>query len=161
MKNRSNTELFEKAKTYAFLLLKFRPRSEHELAGRLKQKKFPPEIITGVIDFLKEKKFVDDAAFTRGWVEGRIKQTVGLRRVKNELKLKGISSPLVEDSIAAAAENYSEDAVVADIIGKKLEKLQGKDPAKTRQRIYAYLVRRGFSPEVAFDNLKRMIKDES
>jgi len=161
VKNISNTELFEKAKAYAFLLLKFRPRSEKEIADRLKQKGFTAETASGVIDFLKEKKFVDDAAFTRGWVEGRLKRAMGLRRVKNELKIKGISSSCVEEGITAVAGNYSEDAVVAEIISKKIEKLQGKEPIKTRQRIYAYLVRRGFSPEIASDTLKRMIKDES
>ena len=41
---RNKEELLQKAREYAFLLLKFRLRSEKEIYSRLKQKKFAEEI---------------------------------------------------------------------------------------------------------------------
>jgi len=47
----------EKARAYAFLLLKFRPRSSQEISDRLKQKKYPSSVTKETVEFLKEKKF--------------------------------------------------------------------------------------------------------
>jgi regulatory protein len=161
VRDQIGADLFEKAKRYAFLLLKFRFRTEHELAGRMKQKKFPPEVVGRTIDFLKEKKFIDDEIFTRAWIDSRLKRSMGLRRVKNELKLKGVAGALIDRSIAQVKELYSEDEIVADIIRRKIGSMKDIDPLKAKQRIYAFLIRRGFSADVIADNLNQILKDES
>ena len=161
MTKRSSAGLLEAAKNYAFLLLKFRLRSEQELRSRMKQKKYPPEVISATIDFLKEKSFIDDTIFTRAWLESRLKRSIGLRRVKNELKLKGVNAALIEQSIAATKGTYLEDEVVADLIRNKARALKGLDAQKAKQRMYAFLIRRGFSPDVIVDNLNQILKDES
>ena len=161
VKSRSNAGLLEKAKAYAFLLLKFRLRSEEEIRSRMKQKKFPPEVIGGTVDFLKEKKFIDDEAFTRAWMDSRLKRAMGLRRVKNELKHKGVRASVIDQSVAAVKEGYNEEEVVAELIRHKLRALKGPDIQKVKQRIYAFLIRRGFSPDVIVDNLNQILKDES
>jgi len=161
VKNQSSAGFLEKAKAYAFLLLKFRLRSEREICSRMKRKKFPPEVIGATVDFLKKKKFIDDEAFARAWMDSRLKRAMGLRRVRNELKLKGVKAPVIEQSVAAVKEDYSEDAVVADLIRHKLRALKPSDIQKTKQRIYAFLIRRGFSPDVIVDNLNQILKDES
>ena len=71
----------QKAKNYAFLLLKFRPRSEKEISERLKRKKFDTAVIRETILFLKEKSFVDDSYFAKVWLESRIKRPLGLRKL--------------------------------------------------------------------------------
>jgi regulatory protein len=161
VKKQSSSGLPEQAKNYAFLLLKFRLRSEQELYSRMKQKRFPPAVIGETIDFLKKKKFIDDETFTRAWMDSRLKKAIGFRRVKNELKLKGVSTSLIEQSIETAKESYSEDEVVADLIRHKIQAMKGLDMQKAKQRIYAFLIRRGFSPDVIVDNLNTILKDES
>lgn len=156
-----SANLAEKAKNYAFLLLKFRLRSEQELRGRMKQKKFPAEVIEPTIRFLKDKKFLDDSQFSRAWIDSRLKRSIGLRRVKNELRQKGIRPALIEEAAGAAAEGYSEDETVQDLIRRRAMTLKGLDGAKAKQRIYAFLIRRGFSQDVIVDNLNRILKDES
>lgn len=161
MEKRSEKELFEKGKEYAFFLLKFRPRSRQELFGRMIRKKFAPDTISKVIEFLEEKKFIDDADFALAWARGRLKNSIGPRRIKNELRLKGVDSEIIEEGLAGASEGYSEDEIVIRLIKNKLESLRDIEPAKKRQRIYAYLIRRGFAPDTAADNIKKLIKDES
>jgi len=161
VRDQSSADITEKAKAYAFLLLKFRMRTEQELASRMKQKKYSPEVISRTIDFLKEKKFIDDEMFTRAWIDSRLKRSMGLRRVKNELKLKGVAGALIDRSIAQVKESYSEDEIVADIIRRKIGSLKDLDPLKAKQRIYAFLIRRGFSVDVIVDNLNQILKDES
>lgn len=136
------------AREYAFLLLKYRPRSESEFYQRLKKKEFAEAVIKQVLSFLKDKGFIDDVYFAKTWVDSRIKKPLGLRRLEQELRVKGISQEIIDNCLSAVKDNYSEEEVVLKIINQKLEKLKGIDPEKAKARIYRYLIRRGFSPEV-------------
>ena len=150
-----NRDLLQKAKNYAFLLLKFRLRSEEEIRQRLRKKKFEPQIIEETLDFLKEKKFIDDNYFAKAWIESRLKKPLGIRRLRAELGTKGIAKEIIEARINEAKDNYPEDQIVAQIVREKLRKLKDTEPGKAKQRIYAYLLRRGFSPETVIDTLNR------
>lgn len=137
------------------MLLKFRPRSERELEGRLGKKKFSVSVIRETLEFLKDKRFIDDAAFAKIWVESRIKKPLGLRRLRQELQAKGIDKGIIEGQLSEIKKNYQEEAIVRELIGGKLKKLKGIEPQKAKMRIYGYLLRRGFSPEVIIDLLNQ------
>jgi len=145
----------KKARAYAFLLLKFRLRSEYELSERLKRKKFNQEIIRKTIVFLKEKKFLDDEFFARSWVNSRIKKPLGLRRLKQELMAKGIADQTIEEQLASIKNNYSEKEVVSGIIQERLSKLKRIEPQNAKRRTFAYLLRRGFSPGIVSECLNQ------
>jgi regulatory protein len=149
------TESFAKARDYAFFLLKFRLRSENELAGRLKLKKIPAETIKEVVSFLKEKRFIDDNVFARAWINSRLKKPLGLRRIKQELRQKGVDKEIIEAQ-TARLEDYSEAKTVLDLAEGRLNRLKGIDQASAKRRVYAFLLRRGFSPEVVIDTLNQL-----
>jgi len=146
----------EDAKVYAFLLLKFRQRSRRELYQRLKDKKFNPDTIKGTLDFLQEKGFVDDAAFARAWVASRLKRPLGLRRIQQELSLKGVDKEVVCAALEEAKNDYCEEEVVRKIARERSCRAKSGDPKKNKQRIYAYLLRRGFSAETAVEVLNNL-----
>ena len=145
----------EKARQYSFLLLKYRLRSEKEIADRLVRKKFPPEVIKETIAFLKEKRFIDDSSFARAWLQSRIKRPLGIRRLKQELRFKGIDKEIIESNIERIKKNYSESEVVQSIVEDKFRKMRNIEPQKAKMRIYSYLLRRGFSPDVCLDAINR------
>lgn len=154
MNKKSNP--IEKAKDYAFLLLKFRMRSEKELASRLKKKKFDDEIINQTISFLKDKDFINDNYFAKTWIESRIKKPLGIRRLRQELKLKGVDKEIIDRQIEEVKKDYSEEDVVLAVVRKKIERLRGVDPYKAKRRIYTYLLGRGFSPEIVMDVVNQL-----
>jgi regulatory protein len=129
---------FKKALEYAFLLLKYRLRSEQELRLRMKRKKFAPETIERAITFLKEKKFIDDAIFAKAWMESRLIRPLGLRRIQQ------------------AKETYSETDTIKEIARLKLSKLKGVEPRAAKRRVYAYLLRRGFSPDAIYEVINQL-----
>jgi regulatory protein len=151
-----NTDVLRKARDYAFLLLKFRLRSEKELYQRLKNKKFDEGIVRETIAFLKDKDFINDDEFARGWIESRIKKPLGLIRLKQELKLKGIANDIIDRQIKEISEGYSEEEIVSKITQDKFRKFKNIEPVKAKRRIYAYLLRRGFSPEVVLDAIGQL-----
>ena len=144
----------QKAREYAFLLLKFRPRSANELAERLKRKGFEPAVVRGVVAFLQERRFIDDAAFARGWIESRLARPYGFTRIRQELKLKGVAPEIVARLIEEKKEEFSEEEAVRSLIRAKMKRLAGIEPQKARQRIYGYLIRRGFSPDIIIDTFQ-------
>ncbi|MDD5109091.1 MAG: regulatory protein RecX [Candidatus Omnitrophica bacterium] len=145
----------EKAKAYAFLLLKFRLRSENELLARLKQKGFSQELAVDTVNFLKDKEFIDDRVFAKGWVAARLKRPFGIRRIRQELLSKGLSEQIIEDSLVQAREDYSESQIVSQLAKQRFSKLAGIEPQKAKARVYGYLIRRGFSPDIVSEIIKK------
>lgn len=141
------------------MLLKFRLRSRKEIYERLKRKKFTEEIITQTLDFLESKGFIDDTIFAKVWIESRLKRPLGLRRLRQELKIKGINEVIIDSKIKEIKNNYNEADVVREIAEEKFNRLKGIEPRKAKKRIYDYFMRRGFSPDVVIDIINQLKND--
>ena len=152
------TNQLQKAKNYAFLLLKFRPRSEKEIGERLKRKKFDTEVIRETILFLKENGFVDDSYFAKVWLESRIKRPLGLKKLRAQLRQKGVDKEIIDSQIEEISKGYCEEDVVLKLAKDRLNKLKGVEPQKKKNRLYAYLMRRGFLPEQIIDVVNQLCK---
>lgn len=148
---RQKLDYLQKARNYAFLLLKFRPRSEKELYQRLKKKKIDEAIIKETLSFLKDKNFIDDNYFAKAWIESRLKKPFGLRRIKEELRFKGIDKEIISRTIEELSVNYSEEEAVLKVAKAKLDKLKGIAPDKAKRRVFDYLLRRGFSADIIIE----------
>jgi len=153
---KNNKSLALKARSYAFLLLKYRQRSEKEISDRLKKKNFSEELIKETIVFLQEKKFIDDLAFSRAWIRERLAHSIGPRRLKQELKSKGISKEIIENNLRQAQESYSEAETVRELAASRLGRMKNLEPGIAKRRLYAYLLRRGFSPDIVIDAINQL-----
>ncbi len=150
-----NTGSLENAKRYAFFLLKFRLRSEKEIYQRLKKKDFSQENIQKVITFLKSKDFINDFVFAEAWVDSRVKKPIGCRRLKTELKIKGIKEDIINEQIERVKKDYPQDKIALELAKTKLSKLKSIEPQKALARVYGFLIRRGFSQDVVIDVLNK------
>lgn len=135
----------QKARNYCFYLLKFRQRSETEIRRRLAKKGYTAGAIEQAVGFLKEKNFLNDEQFARDWIESRLKRSLGLRKIVAELRLKGVAKPVIDAGIEKIKEDYSEEDTIRRIVRVRFD--PSGDPLKEKKRLYAYLLRRGFSPE--------------
>ena len=154
--NDRNPLSLQKARNYAFYLLKFRPRSEDEIYQRLKRKKFDQAVIRQTLSFLKDRGFINDEDFARAWVESRIKKPLGLRKLTQELRLKGIDKEIIDRQIGRIKKDYSEEEIVLKLARARFDKCNGIEPLKAKRRIFAYLLRHGFSPEVVIDAVNNL-----
>jgi len=152
----NNQEALRQAKAYAFLLLKFRLRSRNELYNRLKKKKFPEIIINQALSFLEERNFINDRDFAARWAQQRLSRPFGIRRIKQELRLKGIEDKIINSLLADIKDKYCEEELVRKITKEKLDKLKDVEPLKAKRRVYAYLLRRGFSSDIVMDSLRQL-----
>ena len=145
-----------KAKADVFRLLRIRLRSEREIRAKLKEKKYEPAIIDEVVEYFKGIEQIDDRRFAKGWIASRTLKPFGLSRIKSELIQKGIARDTIEEELEKAAVNFSEEDAVLALAKKRAAKYAGVDPTKRKQRVYGYLLRRGFSPGSVMKALHRL-----
>ena len=146
----------QSAKRIAYLLLKFRARSEKEIRDRLKQKGFPSEIIAQVIEYLYRLKYLNNREFAIAWVNSRLVKPLGLGRITLELRQKGISNEIIAETLDNIRGKYREYDTVLALAKVKLNKMKGIEDAKARRRIYTFLAHRGFNLDTineVMDNL--------
>ena len=156
VKSQASLNNTEKARAYAFLLLKFRLRSENELKARLRQKGFSEEASQDTVNFLRDKKFIDDNVFAKAWVSSRLKRPLGLRKIRQELVQKGLAKEVISNALGRAKEHYDESQIISQLAKQKILKMRGIEPLKAKARIYGYLMRRGFSPDAIGEVVQKL-----
>ena len=91
MRNQKPLDTYEKVKEKALRLLEFRSHSEFELTQKLRHQGAKDEHIEDTLDFCRRYGFVNDKAYAQRKAADLINlKKYGLRRVKSELKAKGI-----------------------------------------------------------------------
>ena len=132
----------------ALALLARKPWTRHELARRLVRRGAPPPVAEGLVTELEARGYLDDRAFARAWVESR-GGTRGPRRLRAELLARGIERELVDEALGALRARADEETRAGEAARRRLPALRRAAPARVPQRLHAYLVRRGFAPEIA------------
>jgi regulatory protein len=145
-----------KAKRVVLHLLKYRARSRKEIIDRLKRKKFSEIAIDQVLDYCNKLDLIDDEAFAFSWMNSRLRKPLGLRRISFELKSKGISDEIIQQSKDKIKENYNEYEVVADLAKDKFNKLKNLEPNKAKSRVYGFLLRRGFALDIVNEVISQL-----
>ncbi len=150
------------AKQKAYRLLSMRPHSEKELEVKLREKGFPAVVIKEALEKLHDLKYLNDASFAVQWARNcAVNKLQGNRKIFITLKEKGVASQLIDDAIAAARLEISEEEAIAVLIKKKMA---GKKAAildiKAKQRIYQSLMGRGFPPGLILNKLGKVAKEE-
>ncbi|WP_437834841.1 regulatory protein RecX [Sorangium sp. So ce1153] len=140
-------------KTYerALRLLSFRARSARELEKRLIEKGEPREHVTAAIQRLIANGLLDDARFAEAKARsGIVGKPRSRRRIEQDLARKGVARDVADAAIrqVMADEGTDELAVAERAARKKLRTLARLDPAAQRQKLYAFLARQGYAPDV-------------
>ena len=139
-------EYKERIFSYALRLLVVRPRSERELERRLRIK-FPEdgERITEVIGRLRKLGYLNDREFTRMWIEERIRMhPEGREKIRRELRDKGVSRELIDELLEELYPPDKEREVMEELGRRKWERDAGVEVRKRKERVYRYLLYRGF-----------------
>ena len=136
--------------------IKLRPRSVAELRGKLEIKGFEAVEIDQTLQWLQEIELLNDRSFTRSWIQYRLARPFGFRRIIAELKEKGVSQAVIDEEIQAVRPETDEAQTAFELAERRWKKLTGVEPIKRKKRIFDFLVRRGFSPDIIFKTLKTL-----
>lgn len=136
----------KRARNAAYRYLAIRPRSRHEIEQKLKDRDFPPAVITSVIDHLFKLGYVDDRAFAAQWAESRVRSRgFGRRRIEQELRIRGLGRELIIETLQGFFNGEPELDIARKEAEKKLRVLGRYEPEVRRRRLAGHLERKGFS----------------
>jgi regulatory protein len=135
----------------AVMMLAARGRAAKDLERLLVRKGEPAEFARLAVERLALEGFVDDDAYARSFVRSK-SSGAGLarRRLQQELARKGVERAVADDEIAEvfAEEEVDEVAAATALARKRARSLGGIDAQSQRRRIYSFLARRGYSPDI-------------
>ncbi len=132
---------YEAVKEKALRLLEFRSHSENELRNKLRMAQANDEHIDSVISFCKEYGFINDMAYATHKANDLINlKKFGIRRVKNELKAKGIADHIID----TVMENLDKDSEKDTLITLVDKKLKGDFSDKSKDKCLRYFIYRGY-----------------
>jgi len=134
----------------ALTLLGFRARSVAELRRTLLQKGGEADEIEAVIARLLDQKLLDDADFARQYARNKLLGPgVSRFRIIQELARKGVSRHVADRALDELRDEDGVDSAGAihRVARKKWAALGDLDDVTRRRRLFAFLARRGFSPD--------------
>ncbi len=139
-----------RAREMAVRLLAVRPRSTAELRARLRQRRVPDDQIRAVLDDLTQAGYLDDLAFARAWVTGRMaSRPCGLGRLRWELRDKGIAPAMIEQAIREACGEEdlasAEERCARALAARRSSAYRRLAPEARMRRLAGFLQRRGFA----------------
>ena len=139
-----------------------RARSAKELERWLANKKQPREFIAPTIEKLTELGFLNDAEFAKQFARSRaVGRGMSKRRLQAELARRGVSRELTDIALAEviAEEQIDESAQIQAIADKKMRSLSKLAPDVQRRRLYGFLARKGYSPDLVMSTVRALLKN--
>jgi regulatory protein len=145
-----------KAREAALRLLAVRARTRSELVGRLRRRGFDAAVIGTVVDGLQAAGLIDDRAFAELWADERMRlRPVGRRRLSQELRVKGVPPHVADEVLERAYGDNPEHELALRVARARARRSAGG--AKARERLYALLLRRGFTRATAADVVREVM----
>lgn len=140
-------EVFDKA--IAFLAI--RARSARDLQLRLRRAGAAAPVIDEVIERLRGLGLLDDEAYARHVARTKaLSGGVSKRRIAQELQRRGVARDVADEAVAdtLADVGLDEEEAAMSVAARRMRALRSLDVRKQRQRLYAYLARRGYDSTV-------------
>lgn len=129
----------------------YRDRSHKEVENKLNEMRMIPAACEQIIIKLMQEDFLNEERFARSFVRGKFRiKKWGRRRIKQELKAREISSPVIR---LALTEINEQDYIqtLSELAEKKNILIKEKDPFRRKKKLVDYLLQKGYEPEMVYD----------
>lgn len=133
-------------------------RTEAELRRLMRAKVEPGDhgeaVITAVVKKLREYGYLDDAAYAEAFARLRQEnQKFGARRVRQDLRQKGVRSDLIEEALDTRYGETNEEALARQHLERK--RISKPTNEKETARVMRRLVAAGFSTGTIYKILRQ------
>ncbi len=158
------TEELQGAKSVALRFLARRQRTEKEVRDKLREREFGDEEIRTTIEKLQELGFLNDQEFARSYIRHQLTlRPKGKILLKRQLLRLGVAKDLADSALDEAFQETGQEPSALEAAQKFLKKSQKSkdDPRKAKQKLAAFLMRRGFSWDVVSSVTKKLMAPET
>ncbi len=137
--------LLKRAKLRALHLLNDMARTESQLRDKLKKNGYPEDIIDEALNYVKSFGYINDEEYIRSFIESK-KEKKSRREIYALLAQKGLDREMTDRMLDEAYEGNTEEEAVLAVLRKKRWNQEEADD-RQKQKMYAYLARKGFRHE--------------
>lgn len=124
-------------------LIARRPRSEQELDQWFYKKEITSVISEPIKQKLRDLNLLNDLEFAHWWIDQRLThRPKGPAMLRVELQAKGISSSIIKQALADIPDTSE---AITQLAHKKLRTITRYDVDQQRQKLLAFLQRKGYS----------------
>lgn len=141
---------YEKALNEAVKQLSYRDLSESLLTEKLISKGHSEDSAGYAVAYLTERNLLSDVRYAQSVIRSYSRRGYGARRIKQELKMRGVCSDDIEQAMSETETDFS---LLSSLIDKKLK--GDVSDKKDIQKTIAFLQRRGFS----FSDIKTVLDE--
>lgn len=146
---------YKRAKSRALWYLDRMDYTEKSLSQKLNRAGFSKESVAAVMANLVEFGMVDDRRYAERYAQRLIEQNTSKREALNKMYLKGIPYDLAKEVLEEI--DTDELSQIAELLERKYaSKLQDENSA---QKVFAALIRKGFSYSAVRTALKKYIEE--
>jgi regulatory protein len=154
-----STEAETQAKNNAINYLSYRQRSSKEIIDHLIKKGFTRECAEDVTRQLQSARMVNDLEFAYAFIRDRLKRKpTGQALLRMQLLAKGITSTTADMVISELVSPQSQQTSALQAAKRKIQLTQyskkSSDEEKRKKRLLDFLLRRGFSYEIALKTIR-------
>lgn len=137
-----NRVLKKRATLRAMHILERTDKTEAQLRRKLEESEYPKEAVESAIAYVTSYGYLDDRRYAEHYIEWK-KQGKGKARLKMELVQKGISREIIEEVLESTDFGETREMIRQIILKKR--KIDIPMNEKEKQRLYGFLMRKGFS----------------
>lgn len=160
LKKLADEDNYIKCKNTALKTIERTYKSEKELAQKLSLKGYDDHIINRTINFMKEYNLLNDNNYATMYVKDK-SRNIGKKKIKYSLLQKGIDEEIIESEL----EKINNDEVKAIVYEMALKKYKvfskrENDNYKLTQKLYRFLMGKGYDYDLIKDVVKSIVKSE-
>ncbi len=149
-----------KAKNYVYMLLSKRMYSAKEIQDKLKIQGYTDGIIKDVISKMEDYGYINDRTFAEEWVRSRINnKPKGISIIRRELKNKGIEEETIENALNETMGEITQHNLALELARKRIKSYKNDDNMSTKRKLYAYLIRHGFSYDIIRSVMNKVMRE--
>ncbi len=157
----------EAALKRALALLERRAHSRRELSDKLRQRKFPPDIVGQALAELERLHLLDDLQFAELFIREKLiyaSRPLGQRRIMQDLRRRGIDEATAKQAWSTVEQEERpepESERAGEAARRKLASLRDReDPRRVRARLWRHLASRGFDAESAGQAVEQAMREQ-
>jgi len=134
-----------------------RDHSEAELRRALIDRGHGPGEVEETVARLRFARYLDDAGYAERFARSRLAHHgLGRARIRQGLRQRGLARATAEVGIAAALREVPERQVLDTLARRYWRQHARIEPVRRLPRLWAFLLRRGFAPDLVRDRLSAL-----
>ncbi|WP_297517292.1 recombination regulator RecX [uncultured Clostridium sp.] len=152
---------FKKCKSTALRIIERSYKSEKEVYNKLIEKGYEEEVATSSLEFLKEYGYIDDKNYAGMYIRDRLK-TEGKNKIKYSLIRKGIDDSIIKEALLENSDEEIEMDIAIKLAKRRYDTLKKSesDKYKLSQKLYRFLVGKGYGFDLVSRVVKKVTNDE-